>query len=332
MKKRELRAAGGVGFHASVTDREMRDWLESELADAEPGAKWIWVTDVDQSEGYVIYEMSTEEDPERTYRRAFTVDGDSLELSLDKEEVRQQVSYVPASENSQVVYNTTNDGDDAEEPMPTASTASTCQCKKKGKPMADNTQDAVDRLIASSASPFTEETREAVKSFDAATLKSLCSRYLSEEVDVSEEPAEPAPAAATPKPAEDAEEAPAPVAAKADIPEWMRSMSKDEMEDMRAAASAHKAEQKRQKDALVASLKGAQDAFTETQLQAKPVDELRALMRLCKVDEPRGPVDVSGRGLGRRPDGESDIYMNPPDPWALAIAKRDGTAQAGGNN
>lgn len=330
-KTRELRAAK-VKFSASITDREMRDWLESELANAEPDAKWIWVTDVDQDDGFVVYEVSTEENPERTYKRSFSVDGEKLALAGDKEEVRQQVTYVPASSgSSEIVYTTTDDGETPSEPMTTASTCS-CNRPKEAATMAEDTMSAVDKLIAAADSPFTDESRKALDALGAAELKSMCSRYLSEDAE-PEEPAEPV--AAKPEPAAEPEKAaPAaePETKAASLPDWVQGMTPEQLEDMRAAGAAHKAAMKQRKDALVATLKGAQDTYTEAELQAKPVPELEKLSRLCKVDTPPQPVDFSGRGLARPAAGDSDIYLNPPDPWALAIAKRDGADQAGGTH
>lgn len=321
-KTRELRAAK-VRFSASITHREMRDWLESELASAESGAGWIWVVDVDQDEGFVVYEMSSGDEPEKTYRRSFSVSGDELSLASEREEVRIQAVYISAAgesdepgEISRVVYNTTDGGEtlSVDESMTTASTNTECSCRKD-KPMADNTETAVDKLIAASASPFTEDHREQLTALGASALKNMSARYLSEEPDP----------VSTPEPAVDTTE---PAQSEPVVDPDVVQLSKEEHETLTAMANAYQADLQAKKNTLVASLKGAQDAYTEDELNDLSLEALQKVSKLCKVEQPVPAVDFSARGLTSPPGADQDLYMNPPDPYDLAIAKRDGVGGA----
>lgn len=92
--------------------------------------------------------------------------------------------------------------------------------------------------------------------------------------------------------------------------EWLQSAP----EEIRSLVARQKASDAKQKADLVGALKTAQDAYSEADLTAMPVNELTKLAKAVKVDAP----DFSGRGLPRT--AETDVFSNPPNGYALVIA------------
>lgn len=159
------------------------------------------------------------------------------------------------------------------------------------------TKELVGRLIANERSPFTDEDRPALEAMAEEKLSALEQSF-----------AEP-PKAEPVKPEEPKEEPP-----KAD-PQAV-TLSRGEYDDMRAAAASFKAQQKREKDTLVATLKAAQDAYTESELSALSLDELQKVAKLAKVDTVAAPSYV-GRGIPRTADSTEDPWRHPPDGYRL---------------
>jgi hypothetical protein len=104
------------------------------------------------------------------------------------------------------------------------------------------------------------------------------------------------------------------------------SLKKEEYEDMKAAASAFRAQQQARKAELVALVhKAAEDAYTTEDLQSLDVAALEKLAKALKVNEPIR----SYAGARAVPGGEDAGYPEPPDPYDLAgLAK----ARQGGAN
>jgi hypothetical protein len=95
-------------------------------------------------------------------------------------------------------------------------------------------------------------------------------------------------------------------------------------EEIRTLVADKKATDARMKSELITVLKGAQDEFKEPELQKMSVGELMRFARAIKAAEPVEPaVDFSGLGVSRAASaGSSDVYDNPPDGYAVALAAK----------
>lgn len=71
------------------------------------------------------------------------------------------------------------------------------------------------------------------------------------------------------------------------------------------------------KAAFVTSLKAAQDEYSEKELVAMPLEQLRRLSRVAKVTE----VSFEGRGVPRQLATKEDVYANPPNPYEAGLEK-----------
>lgn len=90
-------------------------------------------------------------------------------------------------------------------------------------------------------------------------------------------------------------------------------------ESIRTLVAGEKARKVARKIELVGVLKTA-GALTEEQLNAKSLEDLETLALFAKVET---PTDFSGRGLAMRGDTSKDVFLNPPDSYALAREARD---------
>lgn len=97
------------------------------------------------------------------------------------------------------------------------------------------------------------------------------------------------------------------------------SIPKDEYDTIKASAAAFQRQQEEHKTRLVTALKTTQTEFSETDLKAMSVEQIERLARALKVERFTVPqFDYSGaRAAVRSGDDDQDVYLNPPDPWAL---------------
>jgi hypothetical protein len=96
-------------------------------------------------------------------------------------------------------------------------------------------------------------------------------------------------------------------------------------EEIRTLVADKKATDARMKSELITVLKGAQDEFKEPELQKMSVGELMRFARAIKAAEPASTdmVDFSAMGVSRAASaGSSDVYDNPPDGYAVALAAK----------
>lgn len=105
-----------------------------------------------------------------------------------------------------------------------------------------------------------------------------------------------------------------------DEDEWLKTAPKS----LQAMVASKREADATRKDVLVSSLKAASSRLSEEQLKAKSLEDLEVLAAFAKVDEPA--ADFSGRGMPRAASDAKDVYLNPPDPYALAIAARNKSA------
>lgn len=121
----------------------------------------------------------------------------------------------------------------------------------------------------------------------------------------------------------DAEAAKLKAAEDAKKPE-IKSLSEEDFMKMappsiKALIEDKKAEDAARKTGLIASLKVAQTVYSEDELKAMDMPQLSKIAQLADVKTP----DFSGRGVPiQRAASETDVYANPPDGYALALAKQ----------
>jgi hypothetical protein len=279
----------------SMSDGDLRHSLDAALFAEEPG--FLGIDQVFPDDSLVIYAVAPEQ-AVTLFRRSFTVDEDgAISLAAEKEAVEPVTRYEPVKAEAEPVQATT------------AVARAACSCNDKGENAAQGDEmkktDLVGRLIANERSPFTDS--------DSATLAALSETALAA---LDETYKEPEPAAKTEEPKE---EQPKPVADPQAV-----TLSREEYEDMRAAATNFRAQQTQRKGALVAKLKGAQSAYTEQELQAMSLDQLEKTTQLLRLDVPALDYSLRGEPGFTAASGEDPIYRNPPDGYDLAGTRKRG--------
>lgn len=87
--------------------------------------------------------------------------------------------------------------------------------------------------------------------------------------------------------------------------------------EIRSLYAREQARVTERKAELVASLKAAQDGFTEEDLTAMDLEVLEKVAKAAKIDEPV-VANYAGRGVPRTAE-VNDAFSNPADPWATAL-------------
>lgn len=260
---------------AELSDYELRQQLHRTLYALEPAFESI--VEVFPESSTVIY--ITRPDGKSvwwrcTYKKA---KDDSITINEDKEMVEEVIEYKPVN---------MRDHD--------------CQCHKdkESTTMSDVKRPAVDRLIASKA--FAEDDRKALEAMSDAGLNALEAKFKAQEEEPKPEDDKPGDVVASPvaKPAEMTEE------------EWLAQAP----QSLRAMHAKFKAQESAQHTALVTTLKGAQEGYTEDELKAMSVDQLSKLAAALKVDEPTR--DYSARNLSTGGGVAADL-----DPYGINKSK-----------
>jgi len=100
--------------------------------------------------------------------------------------------------------------------------------------------------------------------------------------------------------------------------DWMKQAP----ESIRGLVERQKKVDEEKKDDLVATLKAAQEEFTEDELKAMSLAQLERTARMLKIDEPpQGDFSAARRTPVNRAAADADVYQNPPDPYAAGIEK-----------
>lgn len=173
--------------------------------------------------------------------------------------------------------------------------AASAQVQEENNSMTSEKQKALaGRLIACSKSPFAEPDRAALEAFPEERLVALAEAFADAPAPVTET----APAGAT----------------EPEKPKTEEELIAALPEGLRHALNRLKEADAERHTSLVASLKSAQDALTEDQLKAKPVEELEVLARMLKLATPS--VDFAGRTL---PTPRSAEIVEPPKPYTEAL-------------
>lgn len=291
-----------VSSDPGTSDIELRRALDDALRAVEPG--YMGIDEVFPDVGEVVYATSPTGEW-KTFVRKFTVDGDGKPtIAAKSEEVVAETVYKKAS--GTVI-------------QPTAA-AGTCGCGGNHPPKGTAAmKEATKNFIASSGGKFTEA--------DAAFLDAIPEDKLGLlMIKPAETPAPAAPAAApvvVPPVAAPVAAAAAPVATPAPVnmDDWKKTAPKEVL-DLLAREQTRVAAQR---TTLITNLKAAQTVYTEAELTAKPTEELEKLSTLMLGDL---TADYSGVGLPRAAAAatgdKKDIYANPPNGYAIALAKARG--------
>jgi hypothetical protein len=96
---------------------------------------------------------------------------------------------------------------------------------------------------------------------------------------------------------------------------------KNAPESIRTLVVEKKAADASLKTELITTLKGVQSEFTEPELQKMNLPEIIRLARALRVNEP-APVDFGALGIPRSAAAGDEVFSNPPDGYALALAKK----------
>jgi hypothetical protein len=280
-----MRAAEGE----SLTELHQMVW-DALYAD-EPG--FMWTEDIWPDENRVIYFVRPE-DREITYERKFTVDNGKVTLDAEKTEVKRVSEWKPVAA--------------ASEAPPTTASGS-CGCggarhAEQNPNKEENTMTKAERITALMATP-------KFKVFSRGTLELLTDEQLTSfETEAKAAPvAEAAPAPTTASATTTTVEAVTPQA----IADVMSKMSEDDYlkcapKSIRDLVTNAKSREAAERTTLVAAMKTSQTEFTEEELTAMPLDQLRRFSRICKVDV---PADFAGRGVPRTEGGDNDQTKAP---------------------
>lgn len=283
-----------------MSDADLREGLFSALRADEPGFEGI--QEVFPNDGVVIY-VTAPEGELQYFEREFDVSEDGeVSLAEDKVQVEPTLKYEPVAAQEDMETK-----DSSEE---STLAAGDCGCNKNrgdgGDAITDNQEgDAttmsdsnldglVERLIASEVSPFTEDDRSSLEAFGEDRLTELADGFTEASESADEEPV------TAPEDNEQGEDT--------------VQLSRQDYEDMRAAAGAFRRQEEQRRKSLISSLSVAQDTYSKEELAEKDTEELEKLTRLAKVD--KAEPDYSGRGF---PTAASRKAKKPslPDPYGL---------------
>lgn len=285
----------------AMSDVELRDMLYESLKRIEPQCAFIQAVYTDDK--VVVYLIDPDPGgplPLKPYQRNYTLgeNGTSVTFSEERIPVRRREEWVPVTG-----YRS------AEETAAAAAAAQRggCSCGGNhsaqgagGATMAANAE-RITALITNPRSPFEEA--------DRAYLETLSvERITAAETSAAQPTAEETAAAAA-------------AAAGAAHDENTVTVSAEELASLRAMAADRERTRTAQKRVLVSKLKTAQTTYNETRLNAMELEQLQEVAALLQLD---APVQTDFVALER--DIDPPAAVEPPKPWSLALAKRNGAA------
>lgn len=306
------------------SDNDVREALWSALQALEPGFDGIQAVFPDDS--LVIYSVWLAESDWTLYRRGYTIADGTATLAAEREQVEEVVEFraVAATGPGEPKPETKKPESQTASPDTTTASASPgCSCgktnvssntptvasgntptgKQKGDiPMSNKVTDLVGLIVASEASPFTDENKDALAAFTEEQLVSVLAGYTKDDT------GDPAPSTKvegtgdgndSPPPEPTEEEA---IAA---LPSALREMIGRHQEQERVARAS-----------LITAIRAATDAYSEQTLSAKTTEDLNALSSALKLNEASVP-DYSGQGQPHDPS--ADDVVDPPPSMADAI-------------
>jgi hypothetical protein len=336
-----------------VSDVDLREMLWKALRASVPGFHDIY--EVKPSTALIVYTTIPEDDIV-WWRQTFALDEESGTVALndDAEQVEPVTQFEPVVAKVTEPTQAELDFQAAEKPCACKSekTAAKAAAGSPGEGLAARTQNAegaeemsdkakqkalsdlIGRLIALEASPFTEDDREHLEAFGGDRLRAMEETYADPPGDedgdddaAADEPDAEAPAAPAEEPESDGAAAPADGGAP---PAETVTLSREEVDEMRAASRAWKRQQDERKEGLVAELRGAQGTYAEKRLRAMSLEQLEEVAELVGLNEeetvapaaaPAARRDYSGRGYPRSAAAEAD-EDGPPRPYTRALEAR----------
>lgn len=273
---------------------ELHQMVSDALFADEPG--FMWAEDVWPDTNLVVYWVRPE-GVDLAFQRKFTVDNGKVTLDAEKTEVKRVSEWKPVAA--------------ASEAPPTTASGS-CGCggarhAEQNPNKEENTMTKAERITALMATP-------KFKVFSRGTLETLSDEQLTSfETEAKAAPVtEPVTPAVTPPVTPPVTASAAEVTPQA-IADVMSKMTEDDYlkcapKSIRDLVTNAKSREATERTALVAAMKTSQTEFTEEELNALPLDQLRRFSRICKVDI---PADFSGRGVPRT-EGNDDEQSKPP--------------------
>lgn len=306
-------AAAFTTSQEGESDSDVRDALWKALQAVEPG--FDGVHEVFPDDGLVIYATWIDEDGWRWWRRGFAMSGDGLVTLADGPEEVEMVTewrVVAAKGTGDEAKPTGASGTDpgcscgkatVSSNTPAAVSGNTTPTGDKGDGMNDKIKDLVGKLIASEASPFTDENTDTLAAFSEEQLTAMLAGY----ADTGDP--EPKPKVEGEGGGDEGDNSPATEPTEeeaiAALPTSLREMIGRHQEDEKVARAS-----------LVTAIRAATEAYSEEVLNAKTTEDLNALSSALKLNETRAP-DYSGQGLPHDPS--ADDIVDPPPSMADAI-------------
>lgn len=274
-----------------MSDTELRDMLMEALKRVEPQCCYISaVTPDDKTVVYLVDPDPGGPMPLKPYMRTYSVgEGGAITFSEERIPVRRREEWVPVAGYR-----------GAEADAPAAEPRGACSCGGHqsatgagGRTMKVSAE-RITALINNPRSPFAEA--------DRAYLETLTEERIADAEAKAAEPEPQQPAAA----------------------EGTVQVSEEELTSLRAMAAERDRTRAAQKRTLVGKLKTAQTTYNEQRLNGMELEQLRELASLLNLDAPVPDVEFVSAEHGNV--AEPTEAVEPPKPWSLAVAKRNGAA------
>ena len=285
---------------AGMSDVELRDMLYDALKRIEPQCAFIQAVYADDKT--VVYLIDPDPGgptPLKPYQRGYTVgENSAVTFSEERIPVRRREDWVPVSG-----YRST------EETAAAAAAAQRGACSCGGNHSATGAGGATMAANAERITALINNPRSPFEEADRAYLETLTvERITAAEAKAAEPTAEEIAAAAA---------AAGGGATDADTV----TVSAEELASLRAMAADRQRDRTSKKRVLVGKLKTAQTTYNETRLNAMELEQLQEVAALLQLD---APVQTDFVALER--DIDPPTVVEPPKPWSLALAKRNGAA------
>lgn len=270
-----------------VTDTELRELLMEALKRIEPQACYIQAVSPDDKT--VVYLVDPDPGgplPLKPYMRSYT--------AAEGGAVTFAEERVPVRRREEWVPVSGYRAPDA--PAPAAARGA---CKCGGHTSATGAGGRDMKVAAERITALIENARSPFVEGDRAFLETLSEERIADAETKAKEPA--------------AAQEPAPGTVQ---------VSEEEISSLRTMAAERKAERDAKKRVLVGKLKTAQTTYNEQRLNGMELEQLRDLASLLNID---APVDVEFVSAEQQTAAPTEA-VEPPKPWSLALAKRNGAA------
>jgi hypothetical protein len=257
-----------------LSDAELRAALDAALFSTVPG--FLGIEAVFASDSTVIYAVAPDGDVQWYSREYSLSDSGAIELAGDETEVKPVTRFEPVT------------------------AAGACGCDPQGEIDMDKAT-RIAALIACDRTPFTESDRAGLELLSIESLESL-------EAPAEEPVVEPV-TPAVEEPVEEPVQAAAGEPAELSDEEWMSKAPAKIRAALQRQLDAEAAEH-----ALhVTALEAAQDVYDREALEAKTIEELKDLTKLCTAaGKVEAQPDFSGKGLPRQSSVAKDEVPAPP--------------------